>query len=130
MDSLRTVPPSLFSKISSFITTASQYRNDILLAQPSKHSSDSAPKFLPNSISNLLCIKCDLTTEGVVALWEYLRDEIWAYDERETSKRNELKKTGVNEAYGMLIVYMYAWPTDKILISRFIIPTESILHQS
>ena len=100
MESLSSVPPSLLSKISSFITTASRYRNDILLAQSSKHSSDSAPVFLPPSISSLLSIHCDLTTDEILTLWEYLRHEIWVYDEREIGKKKELRGKGINEAYG------------------------------
>jgi hypothetical protein len=101
MNSLSKISPSLLLKISRFITTASHYRNDILLAQSSKHSADSAPVFLPPSISSLLSINCDLMTDDILILWEYLRHEIWVYEEQEISKKKELRARGINEAYGM-----------------------------
>ena len=112
MNSLSNVPPSLLSKISSFITTASHYWNDILLAQSSKHSADSAPVFLPPSISTLLSINCDLTTDDILILWEYLQHEIWVYEEREISKKKELRAKGINEAYGTpfdQVLYILQW---------------------
>ena len=88
MNSLSNVSPSLLSKISSFITTASYYRNDILLAQSSEHNSGSAPVFLPPSISSLLSINYNLTTDDILILWEYLWHEIWVHEKREIGKKN------------------------------------------
>jgi hypothetical protein len=116
MNSLSNVPlaPSLLSKISTFITTASHYRNDILLAQSSKHRVDSAPVFLPPSISSLLSINCDLTTDDILLLWEYLRHEIWVYEEREINKKKELRAKGINEAYGMPFDQVHTSVTSRV----------------
>ena len=94
--------------------------------QPSSCHPNSAPEFLPESTSDLFCIKCDLTTwtDGVQSLWKHLWHEIWVYNRQETSEKNEPKEKEVNVAYGMLIRYMHTSSTDKIFVLRLVIPTK------
>jgi len=127
--SFTSLSPAMLSKIGFFLEYASRYKNDILLAQPAGFSPSTAPNILPQSISQLLCTICDLSSTDISALWHHLRDQVWHHRMEVESITKKLRSERTNVAYGKLNYSGFDFLTDE-LHSRCIVSTQSIMHQS
>jgi len=60
-----------------FILCASALKNDIILAQPSQHSSNEPPLLLSPAVATLLSRVCNISENTVTACWGLLREVVW-----------------------------------------------------
>ncbi|KAF8186294.1 hypothetical protein BJ912DRAFT_1022838 [Pholiota molesta] len=64
-------------KISTFLSYAPRFKDDIILVQPSQWPVDVAPQHLPQSVMLLLSNLCEITEEETLLLWSMLNETIW-----------------------------------------------------
>ncbi|KAF8166839.1 hypothetical protein BJ912DRAFT_1025855 [Pholiota molesta] len=64
-------------KISTFLSYAPRFKDDIILVQPSQWPVDVAPQHLPQSVMLLLSNLCEISEEETLLLWSMLNETIW-----------------------------------------------------
>ena len=69
-------------KISTFLTYAPRFKEDIFLVMDHQSPADVPPSFLPASIATLLARLCDLLDGVVDVLWSLLKGIVWSWEEK------------------------------------------------
>lgn len=64
-------------KISTFLSYAPRFKDDIILEQPSQWPVDVAPQHLPQSVMLLLSNLCEISEDETLLLWSMLSVTIW-----------------------------------------------------
>jgi hypothetical protein len=81
LSALLNAHPALLSQplenVLCFVMVTSRLKNDILLAQPSRHPVLQPPEFLPPSVVAFLTHSCGLDEPTVGQAWQILRDIVW-----------------------------------------------------